>query len=66
MDSAEIILNDDETRERDAFVERILASTSGTFDIFTIYLGDRLGYYQTLSDKGGPHIGGVGHIHRNP
>ncbi len=52
MESSEIILNDHETRERDAFVERILASTAGTFDIFTLYLGDRLGYYQTLADKG--------------
>ncbi len=52
MESPEIILNDHETRERDAFVERILASTAGTFDIFTLYLGDRLGYYQTLADKG--------------
>ena len=52
MESAELILNDDETRQRDAFVERMLASTAGTFDIFTIYLGDRLGFYQTLSDKG--------------
>ena len=52
MDSAELILNEEETRQRDAFVERMLASTAGTFDIFTIYLGDRLGYYQTLADKG--------------
>lgn len=52
MDSTELILNEDETRQRDAFVERMLASTSGTFDIFTIYLGDRLGFYQTLADKG--------------
>jgi len=52
MESAELILNDDETRQRDAFVERMLASTAGTFDIFAIYLGDRLGFYQTLSDKG--------------
>jgi SAM-dependent methyltransferase len=52
MDSAELILNEDETRQRDAFVERMLASTAGTFDIFTIYLGDRLGFYQTLADKG--------------
>lgn len=52
MESAELILNDDETRQRDAFVERMLASTAGTFDIFTIYLGNRLGFYQTLSDKG--------------
>ncbi len=52
MDSAEPILHESEARERDAFVERMLASTAGTFDIFTIYLGDRLGFYQTLADKG--------------
>ena len=52
MDTAELILTDDEIRERDVFVERILASTSGTFDIFTIYIGSQLGFYQTLADKG--------------
>ena len=30
----------------------MLASTSGTFDIFTIYIGSQLGFYQTLADKG--------------
>ena len=29
--------------ESDRFVERLLKSTAGAFDIFTIYLGDRLG-----------------------
>jgi SAM-dependent methyltransferase len=39
-------------KERDALVERLLASTRGTFDIFTIYIGDRLGFYQALSLHG--------------
>jgi 2-polyprenyl-3-methyl-5-hydroxy-6-metoxy-1,4-benzoquinol methylase len=38
---------------RDAFVERLFQSVVGTMDVFTIYLGDRLGLYRTLSD-GGP------------
>lgn len=52
MNTTKEILTEDETRKRDAFVERMLASTSGTFDIFTIYLGDRLGFYRALADNG--------------
>ena len=32
-------------RERDAFVE-LLRSTSGVFDIFSIYIGDQLGFFR--------------------
>ena len=39
-------------QEQDAFVERLLQSTSGTFDIFTIYIGDRLGFYRALAKSG--------------
>lgn len=42
-------LNEEQTTQRDAFIERLLQSTGGLFDIFTIYIGDRLGYYQALS-----------------
>ncbi len=38
--------------ERNRFVERLLKSTAGAFDIFTIYLGDRLGFYRALSERG--------------
>jgi hypothetical protein len=31
-------------KERDAFVQRLLTSTAGAFDIFTLYIGDRLGF----------------------
>ena len=42
-------LNAEQTNERDQFVERLLESTSGVFDIFTIYIGDQLGLYRELS-----------------
>ncbi|MCI0564803.1 MAG: class I SAM-dependent methyltransferase, partial [Nitrososphaera sp.] len=37
---------------RDTFVDRMLKSTKGVFDIFSIYMGDRLGFYQELFCKG--------------
>lgn len=37
--------------QRDAFMERVLQSASGLFNIFSIYIGDRLGYYQALASK---------------
>lgn len=40
-------------QKRDALIERILQSTSGVFDIFTIYIGHRLQLYRHLSE-GGP------------
>jgi 2-polyprenyl-3-methyl-5-hydroxy-6-metoxy-1,4-benzoquinol methylase len=41
-----------QTEQRDAFIERMLRSTSGLFDIFTVYIGDRLGYYHALAQNG--------------
>lgn len=35
--------------QRDALTERMLRSTAGLFNIFTIYIGDSLGFYQTLA-----------------
>lgn len=40
------------TEQRDAFVERLLQATSGVFEIFTMYLGGRLGLYQALAERG--------------
>jgi 2-polyprenyl-3-methyl-5-hydroxy-6-metoxy-1,4-benzoquinol methylase len=45
-------LNDEQVAQRDTFVERLLQSTSGVFDIFTVYIGDRLGFYQALTSNG--------------
>lgn len=44
--------SDSVTTQRDALVERLLQSTSGMFDIFTVYLGDRLGFYDALTENG--------------
>jgi SAM-dependent methyltransferase len=40
-------------RERDALAERLMRATSGMFDLYIAYLGDRLGLYRALAD-GGP------------
>lgn len=49
MNATQTLVND-QVEQRDAFVERLLQSTAGVFDIFTIYLGDRLGLYQILAN----------------
>ena len=40
-----------ETR-RDALVSRLFDATLGAFDLFAVYLGDRLGLYRTLASCG--------------
>lgn len=40
------------TQRCEKLVDRLLNSVAGSFDIFAIYIGDRLGFYQTLADKG--------------
>jgi 2-polyprenyl-3-methyl-5-hydroxy-6-metoxy-1,4-benzoquinol methylase len=37
---------------RDALVERLFEATLGTFDLLTIYVGDRLGLYRALAEQG--------------
>jgi hypothetical protein len=39
--------------QRDAFVESLLNSTAGLFKIFSVYLGDRLGFYHALAQSHG-------------
>lgn len=46
-------LSKEAAQQKEAFVERLLKSASGTFDIFTIYIGDRLGFYRALADSVG-------------
>jgi hypothetical protein len=36
------------SQQRDSFIDRFHQDVSGTFDIFTIYIGDRLGLYRAL------------------
>jgi SAM-dependent methyltransferase len=39
-------------QQREQFIERFLQSAAGAFNIFTIYLGDRLGLYRPLAEHG--------------
>ena len=39
-------------QERDRFLERMLRSARGTFEIFSIHVGQQLGYYQALAGNG--------------
>jgi len=43
-------LTNEQVEQRDAFVERLLQSAAGAFDIFTLYIGDQLGFYRTLAN----------------
>lgn len=43
---------EDVVQQRDAFIERLLQATRGTFDVFSIYLGVRLGFYGALAAGG--------------
>jgi 2-polyprenyl-3-methyl-5-hydroxy-6-metoxy-1,4-benzoquinol methylase len=42
----------DATARRDALVERLFRDAIGTFDLFSVYLGDVLGLYRALADRG--------------
>jgi SAM-dependent methyltransferase len=43
-------LTDEQAQQRDTFVERLVESARGAFDIFGVYLGDRLGLYEALAE----------------
>jgi 2-polyprenyl-3-methyl-5-hydroxy-6-metoxy-1,4-benzoquinol methylase len=40
------------TERRDALVERLFTNAIGAFDLFSVYVGDRLGLYRVLADQG--------------
>ena len=42
----------DSDSRRDALVERLFRAAVGTWDVFGVYLGDRLGLYRALSQRG--------------
>ncbi|MEZ4654808.1 MAG: class I SAM-dependent methyltransferase [Candidatus Eisenbacteria bacterium] len=55
MSDARTMMQDDPaaTRvRRDALSEKILAATTGAMEMFSIYLGDRLGLYEVLAQDG--------------
>ncbi|MEJ7762646.1 MAG: hypothetical protein WKF80_07620, partial [Thermomicrobiales bacterium] len=36
----------------DALVERLFNATVAAMDVFSVYIGDRLGYYRSLAEDG--------------
>jgi 2-polyprenyl-3-methyl-5-hydroxy-6-metoxy-1,4-benzoquinol methylase len=42
----------DSTERRDALVGRLFMNAVGAFDLFSVFLGGRLGLYRALADKG--------------
>src|SRR5687768_605217 len=38
--------------KRDAFIDRLLEATINVWDVFTLYLGERLGLYRALAESG--------------
>ena len=42
----------DVTARRDALVERLFMNAIGAFDLFSVYVGDTLGFYRSLAENG--------------
>jgi SAM-dependent methyltransferase len=38
--------------QRDALAERLFGAALGAYELFTVHLGDRLGYYRALTERG--------------
>ncbi len=45
-------LEADDAARRDALVERLFLATVGTWDVLAVYIGDRLGLYRILAERG--------------
>jgi len=51
MDMSTSAMTNPDTERRDALVGRLFEAAIGTLDVFSIYVGDRLGLYQALADR---------------
>ena len=49
---ADTALAADTAARRDALVERLFLATVGTWDVLAVYIGDRLGLYRILAERG--------------
>lgn len=49
MTSTYLMTTEESDKQRDTFIERLMRSTAGVFDIFTIYIGHKLGFYDALA-----------------
>lgn len=52
MTTPSMVTSDPVSQQRDSFIEQFLQYTSGAFNIFSIYIGDRLGLYRALAENG--------------
>jgi len=52
MSAAAIVLTEKDQAERDALLGRLYNATIGALELFHVYLGERLGLYETLVSKG--------------
>lgn len=43
---------DTESAERDELAERLFGAALGAYELMTVHLGDRLGYYRALAERG--------------
>ena len=43
--------------QRDALAERLFGAALGAYELMTVHLGDRLGYYRALADGVRSHVG---------
>ena len=50
--SSQDMATPDAIERRDALGERLFLNAVGAFDLFSVYLGDRLGLYRALADRG--------------
>lgn len=49
----------DAAARRDALVERLFLATVGTWDVLAVYIGDRLGLYRILAERGATTSGAL-------
>src|ERR1700716_728651 len=52
MSPAAMVLTEKDQAERDALLGRLYNATIGALELFHVYLGERLGLYETLGSKG--------------
>jgi 2-polyprenyl-3-methyl-5-hydroxy-6-metoxy-1,4-benzoquinol methylase len=52
MATTTMTATEDTGQKRDALVERLVESASSTMTLFTIHLGDQLGFYNILAEEG--------------
>src|ERR1044072_1150198 len=50
MTSTCLTTTEEAAQQRDTFIERLMKSAAGVFDIFTIYIGHRLGFYEAMAN----------------